>query len=315
VSDQTKNLALPYILPSQAQKHVTHNEALQRLDAIVQLSIAGEPSLPPSDASEGQCYLVAEGAGGAWSGKDGMLALRQDGAWIYIEPKTGWRAFFMTQGQLRALSNDAWRAISLDDDGSVPVIGVNTSPDAVNRVSVASDASLFTHSGTGHQLKVNKSATAETGTLLFQTAWSGRAEMGLTGSDEFSVGQRRRQRLADCSDNFTPRCRENSSKADRAGVLGRRNIHTGIRQPNRFLRFSCAAGRFHPRPGRSVRRRRSPAYSGDRSLHPAAGSKHIIFLRARGSGRSKRHNGTCIRCWPGFGWRGAPYCVRAGVTD
>ncbi|OWV93725.1 hypothetical protein ATY81_13970 [Rhizobium sp. R72] len=36
-------------------------------------------------------------------------------------------------------------------------------------------------------MKVNKSATAETGTLLFQTAWSGRAEMGLTGSDEFSV--------------------------------------------------------------------------------------------------------------------------------
>ncbi|WP_245306930.1 MULTISPECIES: DUF2793 domain-containing protein [unclassified Rhizobium] len=70
MSDQTNNLALPYILPSQAQKHVTHNEALQRLDAIVQLSIAGEPSLPPSDASEGQCYLVAEGAGGAWSGKD-----------------------------------------------------------------------------------------------------------------------------------------------------------------------------------------------------------------------------------------------------
>ncbi|WP_431320162.1 DUF2793 domain-containing protein [Rhizobium sp. YTU87027] len=143
MSDQTNNLALPYILPSQAQKHVTHNEALQRLDAIIQLSIAGEPSLPPSDASEGQCYLVAEGAGGAWSGKDGMLALRQDGACIYIEPKTGWRAFFMTQGQLRALSNDAWRAISLDDDGSVPMIGVNTSPDAVNRLSVASDASLF----------------------------------------------------------------------------------------------------------------------------------------------------------------------------
>lgn len=35
MSDQTNNLALPYILPSQAHKHVTRNEALQRLDAIV----------------------------------------------------------------------------------------------------------------------------------------------------------------------------------------------------------------------------------------------------------------------------------------
>ncbi|MEK1894771.1 MAG: hypothetical protein AAAB20_16100 [Rhizobium sp.] len=37
MSDQTNNRALPYILPSQAGQHVTHNEALQRLDAIVQL--------------------------------------------------------------------------------------------------------------------------------------------------------------------------------------------------------------------------------------------------------------------------------------
>ncbi|MBB3316985.1 hypothetical protein FHT77_002866 [Rhizobium sp. BK181] len=187
MSDQTNNLALPYILPSQAQKHVTHNEALQRLDAIVQLSVTGESSLPPPDVSEGQCYLVSEGAGGAWSGRDGMLALRQDAAWIYIEPRTGWRAFFMAQGQLRALSTDGWHAIALDNDNSLPMVGINTSPDAFNRLSVASDASLFSHSGHGHQLKINKFAAGETGTLLFQTAWSGRAELGLAGNDDFSI--------------------------------------------------------------------------------------------------------------------------------
>ena len=37
--DTTPNLALPFILPSQAQKHVTHNEALQQLDAVVQLAV------------------------------------------------------------------------------------------------------------------------------------------------------------------------------------------------------------------------------------------------------------------------------------
>lgn len=39
--DKTPNLALPFILPAQAQKHVTHNEALQRLDALVQLVVVG----------------------------------------------------------------------------------------------------------------------------------------------------------------------------------------------------------------------------------------------------------------------------------
>jgi len=38
MSDATTNLALPYILAAQAQKHVTHNEALRLLDGIVQLS-------------------------------------------------------------------------------------------------------------------------------------------------------------------------------------------------------------------------------------------------------------------------------------
>ena len=37
--EQSANLQLPYIMPSQAQKHVTHNEAIRSLDAIVQLSV------------------------------------------------------------------------------------------------------------------------------------------------------------------------------------------------------------------------------------------------------------------------------------
>jgi len=35
----TPKLSLPYIMPAQAQKHVTHNEALAKLDVIVQLSV------------------------------------------------------------------------------------------------------------------------------------------------------------------------------------------------------------------------------------------------------------------------------------
>ena len=35
--ENSANLQLPYIMPSQAQKHVTHNEAVRTLDALVQL--------------------------------------------------------------------------------------------------------------------------------------------------------------------------------------------------------------------------------------------------------------------------------------
>ena len=49
--NETANLSLPYILASQAQKHVTHNEAIRALDCLVQLSVesrvlTGPPASP-----------------------------------------------------------------------------------------------------------------------------------------------------------------------------------------------------------------------------------------------------------------------------
>ncbi|MDM9626056.1 DUF2793 domain-containing protein [Rhizobium sp. S152] len=187
MSDQTANLALPYILPSQAQKHVTHNEGLQRLDALVQLVIAAEHTAPPEAPDEGQCFLIKEGASGDWAGMTGRLAFRQDGSWIYLQPRRGWQALFLELEQIRCFDGNAWRAVSLTMDGSIAMLGINTTPDEVNRLAAASDASLFSHAGNGHQMKINKAAASDTGSLLFQTAWSGRAEMGLAGNDEFAV--------------------------------------------------------------------------------------------------------------------------------
>ena len=187
MSDETANLALPYILPSQAQKHVTHNEALQRLDAVVQLVIAAELADPPPDAAEGGAWLVAAGAGGLWSGMDRKIAFRQDGAWIFIAPREGWHGWFADAGRLRILAGGAWREPDLPATGSMSSLGINATADTDNRLAVASAASLFSHAGQGHQVKVNKAAAADTASLLFQSGWSGRAEMGLAGSDSFAV--------------------------------------------------------------------------------------------------------------------------------
>ena len=60
--ETTANLQLPYIMPSQAQKHVTHNETLLMLDAIVQLGIRDRDlSAPPAGESDGGRYIVAAG--------------------------------------------------------------------------------------------------------------------------------------------------------------------------------------------------------------------------------------------------------------
>jgi hypothetical protein len=69
----------------------------------------------------------------------------------------------------------------------MPKLGINATADETNRLAVASPASLFSHVGNGHQIKVNKAAPADTASLLFPTAWSGRAEMGLAGNDDFAI--------------------------------------------------------------------------------------------------------------------------------
>ncbi|CAN7386012.1 DUF2793 domain-containing protein [Pararhizobium sp. LjRoot238] len=185
MSETTVNLELPYILPSQAQKHVTHNEALQRLDAVTQLTVTATLATPPSDPQEGTCYDIAPSSTGAWTGKSGNLAFRQDGDWIFIAPKEGWRGWFLAEDKMKIHDGSAWAAY--DAIGTLSSLGINTTADSTNRLAVSAAATLLTHDGNGHQVKVNKATSGDTASLLFQTGWSGRAEMGLTGSDDFAV--------------------------------------------------------------------------------------------------------------------------------
>jgi hypothetical protein len=77
-----------------------------------------------------------------------------------------------------------WQAADFDNLSGV---GINASADAVNRLAVSAAATLLNHEGAGHQVKINKAAAGDTTSLLFQTGFSGRAEMGTAGSDDFAI--------------------------------------------------------------------------------------------------------------------------------
>jgi hypothetical protein len=185
MDETTPNLDMPYILPSQAQKHVTHNEALQRLDALTQLVIEARLAAPPASVANGTCFEVAAAPTGDWSGKAGKLALMQDGAWIFITPRAGWRAVFLADRRLRMHDGSAFQLY--DAVAGIDRLGINAAADTANRLAVSSDATLFSHVGRGHQLKINKKAADQTASLLFQDNFSGRAELGLAGSDAFTL--------------------------------------------------------------------------------------------------------------------------------
>jgi len=187
MSEKTVNLALPYIMPAQAQKHVTHNEALQRLDATAQLVITARQASPPALPTEGECFWVLAGATGPWSGRTGRLAFRQDGEWLFIVPQVGWCAFDRSDERLKIFSGADWIDTPLPATVQVTALGVGATPDSANRLAVSAAATLLTHAGDDHRLKINKAASGNTASLLFQSGWQGKAEMGLAGDDRFSV--------------------------------------------------------------------------------------------------------------------------------
>lgn len=111
MSETTRSLELPLLQPAQAQKHVTVNEALTRIDALAQLAlVSAEQTAPPAAPVEGDVYALPEGAQGAWAGQAGRLAIASNGGWVFATPKHGWRAFLRDRGVALVHDGTGWKA-------------------------------------------------------------------------------------------------------------------------------------------------------------------------------------------------------------
>jgi len=96
--------------PAQAQKHVTVNEALTRLDGIVQLAlISNSLATPPLAVIDGACYGVPFGGVNEWSGHDGEIAIGSNGGWDFVVAQRGWRAVILDRGVSAIHDGTAWR--------------------------------------------------------------------------------------------------------------------------------------------------------------------------------------------------------------
>lgn len=102
------NLNLTYLAASQAQKHVTVNEALRVLDALCNLTIIDRNlTSPPGSPGEGDCYIVASTGADGWAGHDLEIAFYADSAWQFVTPRNGWKAFIVDEQQFVYWSTDA----------------------------------------------------------------------------------------------------------------------------------------------------------------------------------------------------------------
>jgi len=190
----TINLGLPCIEGSQAQKHVTHNDALRILDTLVQLAVADRDlTAPPGSPAEGQRWIVKASATGAWTGHDNAIAAWQDGGWQFSAPQTGWCAFVADEAVLVIWNGTAWGDFFavIGSIQNLIHLGVGTTADDTNPLSAKLNNTLFVaktaaEGGDGNlRYNLSKESAAKTLSFLLQDNYSGRAEIGLTGDDDF----------------------------------------------------------------------------------------------------------------------------------
>ena len=125
---ETPRLKLPAIAAAQAQKHVTHNEALIKLDCLVDLHLQDRHLADPPEADDGMAYLVASGGTGAWAGQDHRIAYRIDGDWRFYSPFAGLGAYVVDESVMIVFSGQDWVDLSaMLDFQNLNQLGVNTS--------------------------------------------------------------------------------------------------------------------------------------------------------------------------------------------
>ena len=107
---KTARFALPLLFSGQAQKEFTVNEAISRIAALLHASVEAERAEPPTVPPDGQCWLVAPAATGAWEGRDGSIATYAAGDWLFVEPLPGLRCHDLSTGAT-LLFDDGWRRV------------------------------------------------------------------------------------------------------------------------------------------------------------------------------------------------------------
>jgi len=183
----TSHINLTLVEQGQAQKEVTVNEAFQKIDAILNIgAISIGDITPPVAPTDGDTYIVGNSATGDWSGFDNDIAYFET-IWKFITPNEGMSLWVNDEDKIYSWSGTSW-----DNSGGTTIdqlvgVGIGTSSDSTNKLSVRSDAVLVTTDTGDVQTKLNKTAVSDTASFLFQTNFSGRAEFGLVGDDNFTL--------------------------------------------------------------------------------------------------------------------------------
>jgi len=117
MSDTVRH-GMPLLSAGQAQKEVTHNEAVLTVDRLLHLAVMTRAlSAPPSSPVAGDAYIVAAGGSGEWAGFSGQLASHDGFGWVFSPPVRGCLAWIVDEASFSVFdggwSTGGWPASAL----------------------------------------------------------------------------------------------------------------------------------------------------------------------------------------------------------
>lgn len=221
--EETANLKLPLLIQSQANKELVHNEALIIIDALLNNCVKSKNiTEPPETLVNGDLFIIGSSPTGDFADYANYLAFYFEG-WHFIEPKAGLTLFISTESKIYTYTGTSWVAtggsgviteptlpsdfnLSSPSDNEIikydgttlkwinsnilqnlNKLGIGTSADDNNKLAVSSPYVLLNNAGNSCQLKINKNGSGDSSSLLFQSNWTGYAEFGLVGDNEFAL--------------------------------------------------------------------------------------------------------------------------------
>lgn len=106
----TPHLLIPLVEQSQAQKEVTVNAALTRIDALMNNGAKSRvTATPPGSPAAGDLYIVGVSPTGAWAGQSGNLAF-YDTAWKFIPAREGMTLYVNDEDVTYIYDGASWQS-------------------------------------------------------------------------------------------------------------------------------------------------------------------------------------------------------------
>ncbi|WP_312784374.1 DUF2793 domain-containing protein [Brevundimonas sp.] len=181
---------------------MTLNEALTRLDALTQTAVVSRTvAAQPAAPADGALYILpASPTGAFWAGRAaGTMVRAEAGGWTVVTAPDGLLVVVLDSEEVLVRRSGVWAPLSSGADEPVTALqnltrlGVNTEADAINVFAARVNKTLWTalesESGGDGDLRFtfNKQGASDVLSLLFQSGWGGRAELGLIGDDDLRL--------------------------------------------------------------------------------------------------------------------------------